>query len=305
MHGDAKKEIVIRTRIGSADGQFGSKTFNDGSWVEPSGIAIDSKKNIYIADPVNNRIQKFNEKGIFLSKIGLEMYAGRVMKTINDLAVDSNDNLYMVSRKLQKIFKYNEDGRLIFAINLKEQPISWNRYEGWHKNQIQAERISTDVTGNIYLEGFNELIKFDTNGKLDKKWSRENYSREASYFIDQSGCLYFSKKMGLWEKYDQMGNSLGLATCEKEPLLAYIPSAGGRCQFPPKFIDKNGFRYYFEFQPITSNLSTIVKVNKNGNSKRYKVPPIDIGQTPNMIKFDNEGNLYSYGEYWIEKYVFN
>jgi hypothetical protein len=303
--GVMKKETVIRSPIGSSDGQFGTKIFSDGSWIEPSSIAFDSKKNIYIADPANNRIQIFNEKGNFISKIEMEMIGSEAKKTINDLTVDANDNLYVLSRRHQKIFKYNTDGKLVFTIDLKKQPISWNRYEGWHMNRIQAERISVDTMGNIFIEGFNELIKFNVNGKLEKKLSRENYSQEASYFIDQSGHLYFSKKVGTWEKYDQEGHLMGPVVCEQESLLSFILPDNGSCQFPPKFIDKNGFRYYFELKPKTSELLSIVKVDQKGNFKRYKAPAIDIWQSPNMIKFDADGNLYGYGyddekrEYWI------
>lgn len=310
---DPKAEIVIKGKYGFSDGEFGFKVFEDQSWIEPSGIAIDSKGNIYIADPLNNRIQKFDKNGKFLFKIKFDIQLHRFAKTLDDVAVDPEDNLYAVSRHEQKIFKYDQNGKFARSINLKEMDIAWDKWRGWRSGSyLQPNRISVDKIGNVYLEGFDELIKFGANGKLGKKWSRENYSREASYFIDQSGYLYFSKKIDIWEKYDLKGNPLGPITCEKEPLLAYIQTEDRRCQFPPKFIDKNGFRYYFELKPKTSDLTSIVKVEQNGSFKKYKMPPIDtIGQSLNMFKFDNEGNFYGYRYddakqvYWIEKYVFN
>lgn len=307
---DAKMEVVIKGKYGSADGEFGFKVFEDRSWVEPSGIAIDSKGNIYIADPLNNRIQKFDKNGKYLFKIKFDIQLQRFPHTIDDLAVDQEDNLYAVSRHEQKIFKYDQNGKSTQSINLKEMDIAWDAWRGWRSGgYLQPQRISVDVIGNLYIEGSFELIKFNRDGKLAKKWVRESGTGGASYFLDREGYLYFPKQKGRWEKYDQNGNLLGTITCEKEPLLAFIPRIGEQCQFPPKFIDKNGFRYYFGLEPKTSDLVAIIKIDRNGNFKRYKAPEAPpvyyMWQALNMIKFDNKGNLYVYGyddkkqEYWI------
>lgn len=310
----AKTEIVIKGKYGSADGQFGLKTFEDKSWAEPTAIAIDLKGNMYIADPLNNRIQKFDKAGKFLFKIDLDIQKKlqRFAMTIDDITVDQEDNLYAVSRHEHKIFKYR-DRTLIQSINLKEMDIAWDTWRGWRSGiYLQPQRISTDETGNVFVEGSHELIKINKDGSLAKKWVIE--SGMASHFIDQAGYLYFSKKIGMWEKYDQKGNLLGQVACEKEPLLAFVPPEG-ECQFPPKFIDKNGFRYFFELKPKTSDLISIIKVDGKGNFKRYKAPKAPpvyyIWQALNMIKFDSEGNLYVYGyddkkkEYWIMKISLN
>ncbi|HEY4716538.1 MAG TPA: hypothetical protein VII00_05480 [bacterium] len=305
---NAKTQVIVKSKYGSADGEFGLKVFEDQSWAEPSGIAVDLKGNIYIADPLNNRIQKFDKTGKFMFKISLNIQKKlqRFGKTINDITVDREDNLYAVSGHEQRIFKYNEVGQFIQSISLKEMDIAWDRWRGWRSGiYLQPKRISVDKIGNIYLESSNELIKFSKEGKLSKKWVREGGSNEASYFIEQTGLLYFSRQIGVWEKYDQNGNLLGTVVCEKEPLSVYIPTAGGQCQFPPKFIDKNGLRYYFELTLKTSDLISIVKVDQSGNLKRYKAPPVDIWQSPNMIKFDDDGYLYGYDydntkqEYWV------
>ena len=38
---------------------------------DPNGIAVDSSGNVYVADADNNRIQKFNSNGTFITKWGL------------------------------------------------------------------------------------------------------------------------------------------------------------------------------------------------------------------------------------------
>ncbi len=43
-----------------------------GKWTHPAGVAADAKGNIYVSDQGNNRIQKFDAKGKFLLKWGVQ-----------------------------------------------------------------------------------------------------------------------------------------------------------------------------------------------------------------------------------------
>ena len=49
---------------------FGSGGSKNGQFTNPQGIALDQSGNIYVADQQNNRIQKFDSSGNFLSQIG-------------------------------------------------------------------------------------------------------------------------------------------------------------------------------------------------------------------------------------------
>jgi tripartite motif-containing protein 71 len=103
------KEIVVRGNFGSAEGEFGHKIFEDGSWAEPSAIAIDSKGNIYIADPLNHRVQKFGKEGKYLTKIIFEDQDKTLSFTISDLAIDSEDNLYILEPLICRIICCRND----------------------------------------------------------------------------------------------------------------------------------------------------------------------------------------------------
>jgi sugar lactone lactonase YvrE len=47
---------------GSGDGQFSAETAGSG----PRGIAVDAEGNVWVTDPENNRVQKFDANGTFL-----------------------------------------------------------------------------------------------------------------------------------------------------------------------------------------------------------------------------------------------
>ncbi len=50
--------------------QFGSLGSGNGQFRYPVGIAFDSTGNIYIADSGNNRVQKFDSNGVYVSQFG-------------------------------------------------------------------------------------------------------------------------------------------------------------------------------------------------------------------------------------------
>ena len=51
-------------------GMWGSFGNGDGQFHYPMGISVDSNGNVYVVDSGNNKIQKFNKRGIFLDKWG-------------------------------------------------------------------------------------------------------------------------------------------------------------------------------------------------------------------------------------------
>jgi DNA-binding beta-propeller fold protein YncE len=50
--------------------QWGARGQADGQFIEPYGVATDAAGNLYVADSLNHRIQKFSPAGAFLGKWG-------------------------------------------------------------------------------------------------------------------------------------------------------------------------------------------------------------------------------------------
>ena len=41
------------------------------SFIHPSGVAVDTSGNVYVADSGNNRIQKFDSNGTYITQWGV------------------------------------------------------------------------------------------------------------------------------------------------------------------------------------------------------------------------------------------
>ncbi len=88
---------------GSGNGQFGNDTviFN-------FGICVDSSGNVYVADTGNNRIQKFDNNGNFLTTWGTQGTGDGQLGLPVDVAVDAGGNVYVSENGNRRIQKFSQ-----------------------------------------------------------------------------------------------------------------------------------------------------------------------------------------------------
>ena len=77
--------------------QWGSKGVANGQFIQPSGIAVDSDDDVYVADFAgrSNIIQKFSNNGTFLSGFGIVGYGPGYFTSPTGMEIDSEGNLYV------------------------------------------------------------------------------------------------------------------------------------------------------------------------------------------------------------------
>jgi DNA-binding beta-propeller fold protein YncE len=71
----------------------------NGQFLGPSGVAVDSAGNVYVADTGNNRIQEFDSNGNYLAQWGGFNQPGGV-------AVDSAGNVYVADTRNNRIEEF-------------------------------------------------------------------------------------------------------------------------------------------------------------------------------------------------------
>jgi len=97
------------------DFTFGSLGIGAGQFNNPFGIAVDSMKNIYVADFGNNRIQVFDSAGNFLFMFGSFGSGAGQFRAPFGIAVDSMKNIYVIDQNNSRIQVFDSAGILLFA----------------------------------------------------------------------------------------------------------------------------------------------------------------------------------------------
>ena len=121
-----------RTRIAkfSPSGQilaiWGSKGNGDGQFNDHTSVAVDPKTNkVYVADPINKRIQVFDSNGSFITKWTIPEWGPS--HGFEDLVIDSQRNrLYASSANMDSVLIFDLNGNRIGSLT----PRSPDRLDG-------------------------------------------------------------------------------------------------------------------------------------------------------------------------------
>jgi sugar lactone lactonase YvrE len=98
---------------------WGSKGTGDGQFDDPTSVAIDPTSNkVYVADPINKRIQMFDANGKFLGKWAVPEW-GRP-HGFEDVAIDSRiARLYASSANMNSVLMFDLNGNRIRSLTPK------------------------------------------------------------------------------------------------------------------------------------------------------------------------------------------
>jgi tripartite motif-containing protein 71 len=172
------------------------------------GMDYDSQGNIYITDPGNYRIQKFDSNGNFLSSFGSYGSGDNQFNSyFFGLAVDSEDNVFVAYTYRHKIKKFDAEGNFL---------TEWGS-SGSADGQFEfPENLVIDSNDNIYVvdENNNRVQKFDQDGNFITKWGSYGtgdgqFNYPESIGIDRDDNIFvvdtYSNRI---QKFDSDGNFL-------------------------------------------------------------------------------------------------
>lgn len=191
-----------------------SKSINDLS--RPTGIAVNGKGEIYVADYGNNHMQKYSSDGNLIYQWGI---SGRVkngdpstspggeFSGVWGVALDSNGNIFVTDNNNHRIQKFDSG----------ETYVSQFGKEGTDNGQFKNPHgIAIDAQNNIFIAdtGNDRIQKFDGNGTFLKAWGKTGTGKGTfdgphGLAVDSSGNLYVSDlNNNLIQKFDNKGTFL-------------------------------------------------------------------------------------------------
>ena len=200
---------------------WGGKGTTDGRFHELSGIAVDNQGYIWACDPVNRTIQKFDPEGNFLMKIKTTFETAATYDGPTHIAFDHNNNLYALADSASWAARYNYNGTSVklltrmpghlgsivgFAVDKRNGDLLVAFIGGWvkYKNGLEVwyqqdesftssfNPIVVDSTGNIYINTFPGIRKYDENGHFIAEAQAPTDCYLAMDAADNLYLLYFA-----------------------------------------------------------------------------------------------------------------
>ena len=191
--------------------QWGGVGTGNGQFYTPSGVAVDSSGNVYITDRGsefaltdhnNQRVQKFNSSGAYITKWGGYGTGDGMFKRPYDVAVDSNNNVYVVDTSNERIQKFTSSGTFISK---------WGSLGSGNGQFNTPTGIAIDNSNNVYVvdSGNNRVQKFSSSGAYLTQWrsgAGVAFDFPSDIAIDMAGYVYVSNtQVKVIEKFTSNG----------------------------------------------------------------------------------------------------
>jgi streptogramin lyase len=182
----------------------------DGQFDQPYDVAVDSSDNVYVADTNNQRIQKFDSNGSFLTKWGSKGSGNGQFIYPWGLAVDSLANVYVADFQNWRIQKFDSSGAIVTFVT------KWGSF-GTGDGQFNRQfGVAVDSSNNVYVSeyGNDRVQKFDSNGTFLTKWGsfgtgEGEFVDPMSVAVDSSGNIYVADALNhRIQKFDSNGTFL-------------------------------------------------------------------------------------------------
>lgn len=86
-----------------------------GNFAKPTGLAVDSDGNLYVADTMNNRIEVFDADGKFISTFGKAGDGPGYFARPKGVAIDSDDHIWVADGMQDRVQVFNREAQLLIA----------------------------------------------------------------------------------------------------------------------------------------------------------------------------------------------
>lgn len=181
--------------------QWGEDGEEEGQFSFPQGMAIDQAGNLYVADTMNSRVQKFTSNGQFLQEWDIDEMVYGMPRAI---AVDHSGLVY-VNNGQGNIRVFQPDGTEL------------RRWDDSDFLNAGVLGMAVDKEGNVYVSnaGLHQVRKYDPTGQILLTWGAPGaapgqFNAPSGIAIDRTGTIYIADPGNFRiQKFDPMGDYLG------------------------------------------------------------------------------------------------
>ncbi len=262
---------------------WGSPGTGNGQFEQPYGIVVGASGNVYVADYLNCRIQKFSSTGSFITSWGSLGTGNGQFDGPNGIALDSAENVYVTDENNHRVQKFTSAGVYI---------TKWGSSGAADGQFNYPTGIAIDSANKVYVVDKNNsrVQVFTSAGAFSAKWGSQGsgagqFNAPQGIAVDPSGNVYVGDTgNSRIQKFSSAGVFSG----------AWGSPGAGDGQFNgPQHVanDSAGYIYVADqgntrLQKFSSAGEFLVKWGSSGSGEGQFIKPLGIA-------LDASGNVYA------------
>ncbi|MCW4029718.1 MAG: hypothetical protein NWE92_08745 [Candidatus Bathyarchaeota archaeon] len=177
--------------------QWGSEGSGTGQFSHPTGVAVDSSGNVYVADSGNSRIQKFTSDGTYISQWGSKGTGTNQFDRPIGVAVDSSGNVY-VADSISNVYKGSASNlRIEKFTNTGTYITQWGPKVSGSDDFSFTNAVAVDSAGYVYVSDLfrSSVYKFTGDGTFITRWGEYGskngqFNGNVGVAVDAFGYVY-------------------------------------------------------------------------------------------------------------------
>lgn len=146
-----------------AAGGWGTLGSGPGQFNQPKGLAVDGSGVVYVADSLNNRVQRFSPDGTLLGQFGSAGSADGQFQSPFDVAIGPTGDVFVVDRNNHRVERFTPDGTFVSK---------FGTVGGGPGQLSHPNGLAVDNAGDVYVADYdnNRIAKFDSTGAPLTQW---------------------------------------------------------------------------------------------------------------------------------------
>ena len=169
-------------------GTFGAIGEDDGQFVLPTSIAMDSLGRVHVSDEHNGRITIFDTSGDYLGKWGVLGSGAGEFDGPSGMTFDGEDNLYISDARNNRIQKFSRDGQFLASFGAGGS--------GEGKFDLPWG-VAVDSKGDVYVADWrnDRIQRFSPDGEYLTQYGGTGrgdgeFYRPSGVAVDDEGYIY-------------------------------------------------------------------------------------------------------------------
>lgn len=193
----------------------------NGKFNNPTAVDLNATGDVYVVDSLNNRIQKFDSSGNFLTKWGSKGTGNGQFNNPRDLAINSKGEVFVADSGNHRIQRFGPSGNFLSVIG------GAGSGNGKFKSPLG---IAVNAKDQIYVAdtGNYRVQRFGPSGNFISKWGtfgtgESQFTRPDGITVHQSGWVFVTDSSA--RRIQMFWNFGGYANTFTGPTKSSVPIA--------------------------------------------------------------------------------